>query len=306
MRTLSRDIINEKNKTGITSSCSIYKIDSETAVKIYNYKAPIEVIEQEKTNARNSMLLGIPTLISFDIVQIGDDYGVIYENLESDTLGELIMKNPDKFEYYTSGFTALAHEIHSTKADTGKFNSIKDLYTSYLKEIEARTLFTSDEIAACIRLIKAIPDSNRYLHMDLQPRPIRYSGGEMVISEMRDVAYGHPIFDLGSTALSVYMVTLSGNEAMTRLTTNMDCLTSQKFWITFIRDYFNCTSDEDTAAMARRSFFLAWLKYMIVPVIFPPLDENIIRSMQEGCRRNFLPHIDEWIADMKDVWKRFE
>jgi hypothetical protein len=306
MRKLSRDLISPRNLVGASAAAKEYKIDDETAVLLYNFGISLPELDQEKANAKGTLLMGIPTLISFETVQVGDDYGIIYENLESGTLGELIMADPDGYEGYLSDFVALSHRMHGVHVAPGKMRPVKEMYASYLGRTVEMGLFSAEEVATAARMLDAIPDGDAYLHLDYQPRCTRYCAGELTVVGMRDAGCGHPIFDLGASALSISMAARSGDDGFMRLIDNLDCATSVRFWKDYVRGYFGCTSDEDVEAMASRCLFASFLKYMTVPVVYPPSDDSTISNMQAACRQGFLPHVDEWIDGMRDVWDRFE
>ena len=68
---------------------SVYRIDSETIVKVY-HTASLDFIQNERNLSQKAFLSGIPTAISFDTVKVGDKYGVVYEMLDASTVAQLI------------------------------------------------------------------------------------------------------------------------------------------------------------------------------------------------------------------------
>ena len=306
MKQLSRDLVSQKNLVGVSAAAREYKIDDETAVLLYNFKISLDEIEQEKANAKSTMLMGIPTLISFETVKVGDDYGIIYENLESGTLGELIMAHQDRYDGYLADFVGLSRTMRDVHVAPGSLRPVREMYAACLDKTLEMGLFAADEVAAANRMLDAIPAGDSYLHLDYQPRCTRYCAGDLVVVGMRDAGCGHPIFDLGASALSILMASKSGDDDFMRLIDNLDCATSVRFWNDYVRSYFDCEGDEDVEAMSRRCLFASFLKYMTVPVVYPPSDKATITNMQTACRQSFFPHIDEWIDEMGGVWGRFE
>lgn len=82
----------------------MYRLNDDTIVKVY--KAEIDVadlddINREREYARTAFVNGIPSVIAYDMVKIGDKYGVVFEMLNSDTLGHAMRGNPEQLkEYY--------------------------------------------------------------------------------------------------------------------------------------------------------------------------------------------------------------
>lgn len=83
---------------------AVYRLNDDTIVKVY--KAEIDVadlddINREREYARTAFVNGIPSVIAYDMVKVGDKYGVVFEMLNSDTLGHAMRDNPEKLkEYY--------------------------------------------------------------------------------------------------------------------------------------------------------------------------------------------------------------
>ena len=54
---------------------TIYRIDRDNVVKVYNNEDALEEIQHEREVARLALILGIPTAISYDVVRVGNSYG---------------------------------------------------------------------------------------------------------------------------------------------------------------------------------------------------------------------------------------
>ena len=51
---------------------TIYRIDKDNVVKVYNNADALADIQHEREVARTALILGIPTAISYDVVKVGD------------------------------------------------------------------------------------------------------------------------------------------------------------------------------------------------------------------------------------------
>lgn len=84
---------------GAGANGRVYRLNEEQIVKVYNpLTNPYEKIEREKRAARAAFTHGIPTAISFDIVRVGSEYGMVYELLNAKTLGATIEEDPTHAE----------------------------------------------------------------------------------------------------------------------------------------------------------------------------------------------------------------
>ena len=130
----------------VTSMC--YQLDEETMVVLDITPEPLAQIGHEKQNARETLVLGLPALFSFEMVRCGERYGVIYEHLQEKTLGQQIMDDPDGFDRYLDLFTSLSRRIHATSVSPVRFRSMKDDYADKIGRLGDR--ITADEAAAIL------------------------------------------------------------------------------------------------------------------------------------------------------------
>ena len=74
---------------------TVYRIDPETIVKVYEEGYSIESIKREIALARRAFILGVPTAIPYDIVKVGNSYGSVFELINSKSIQEMIIKGAD-------------------------------------------------------------------------------------------------------------------------------------------------------------------------------------------------------------------
>ena len=105
--------ITQTNKKISVEDCDIigrgscgecYRIDDETIIKLYYGNTDISVIEHEKALSKKAFVMGIPTAISYDIVEADGRIGVVYELIKSKTLAELMRTDPDNLDKYMQIF----------------------------------------------------------------------------------------------------------------------------------------------------------------------------------------------------------
>ena len=85
---------------GRGASATMYRMDEETVVKIFDPAIGIERIERERQNAKAAFVSGLPTAIPFDTVHCSDGYGTVYELIDAVTLSRFMLDNPDKAPEY--------------------------------------------------------------------------------------------------------------------------------------------------------------------------------------------------------------
>ncbi|MEE3468417.1 MAG: phosphotransferase [Eubacterium sp.] len=183
-------------KLGEGGNGAVYRVDDDTIVKVYKPWMSYEEISREREFARTAFINGIPSVIAYDVVKVGDCFGVVFELLRSDTLGHAIRNNPEKLESYVDQYVELAKTLHSTKVPTDSFARIQDVYHERIDNLGQWC--TPEEIALLHDITNCIPDSDTVTHNDLHPGNIMIQDGELVLIDMPEVTMGPPICDLVS------------------------------------------------------------------------------------------------------------
>ena len=114
-------------KLGEGGNGTVYRLDEDKIVKVYKPWMQWNVIDRERSFAKTAFINGIPSVIPYDTVKVGDCLGVVFELLRSDTLGHAMRDNPDKLEAYVDQYVELAKTLHSTHVPAGSFSRIQDV-----------------------------------------------------------------------------------------------------------------------------------------------------------------------------------
>ena len=181
-------------KLGEGNVGTVYRLDEDKIVKVYKPWMKLEDIDRERSFARTAFVNGIPSVIAYDTVKVGDCLGVVFELLRSDTLGHAIRDNPEKLEEYVDQYVTLAKTLHSTHVPPGSFTRIQD--EMHRKTDRLTEWCLPEEIALLHSLIDSIPNADTLTHNDLHPGNIMIQNGELVLIDMPEMTMGPPICDL--------------------------------------------------------------------------------------------------------------
>ena len=78
-------------RIGFGGNGAVYRVSEDEIVKVNYNPSTYAALDKELAKAKEAFLLGIPTAISFDLVDCGEGRrGVVYETIKSRTLGETI------------------------------------------------------------------------------------------------------------------------------------------------------------------------------------------------------------------------
>lgn len=196
-------------KLGQGGNGAVYRLDEDKIVKVYKPWMKLEDIDRERSYARTAFVNGIPSVIAYDTVRVGDCLGVVFEMLRSDTLGHAMRDNPEKLEEYVDQYVALAKTLHSTHVPAGSFTRIQD--DMHRKADNLGQWCSPEEIALLHSLIDEIPDADTVTHNDLHPGNIMIQDGELVLIDMPEVTMGPPFCDL--TAIYRDMISAPQNKS---------------------------------------------------------------------------------------------
>ena len=183
-------------KLGQGGNGAVYRLDEDKIVKVYKPWMELKAIDRERSFAKTAFVNGIPSVIAYDTVKVGDCLGVVFELLRSDTLGHAMRDNPDQLEAYVDQYVALAKTLHSTHVPAGSFTRIQDVLHERANKLGKWC--PAEEIALLHGIIDSIPEADTVTHNDLHPGNIMLQDGELVLIDMPEVTMGPPICDLVS------------------------------------------------------------------------------------------------------------
>lgn len=177
----------------------VYKINEEEIVKLSLFANRENELLDEMNMAREAFVMGVPTMISFDMVEVSDGRrGIVLEALNSTTLADQLRTHPEQLDDYIEPYVNLFRQTNAIVAKPGQFRSAKQLL---LNRLMAPTRFLDDERTAALKsLVEALPDAMNLIHGDGHPCNALLCGNEdsrnLMLIDMGDLAVGHPIFEI--------------------------------------------------------------------------------------------------------------
>lgn len=175
---------------------TIYRIDSDNVVKVYNNADALEDIQHEREVARLALVLGIPTAISYDVVKVGDSYGSVFELLNAKSFAHILATEPEKFDWCVREYVEMLIRIHETEVPEGKLPMVKKEFAERAERL--RAYLPAEYGDKLCRLIDAVPDSNRMIHGDYHTKNLELQDDEVLLIDMDTLAVGNPVFELAS------------------------------------------------------------------------------------------------------------
>ena len=172
---------------------TVYRVDKDTIIKVFNRISDPEQIERELRLAKTAFVLGIPTAISFDIVKVDDKLGVRFEMLDCMSLKNAVAAYPERAMEFFHKYADLLKKITTTECFDPNIPDIKQFY---LKKVEAIKPFLEEKYyLKAKKIIEGIEDRRTFVHGDCHFKNIMVQNDELILIDMDTLSVGHPIFE---------------------------------------------------------------------------------------------------------------
>jgi hypothetical protein len=142
--------------------------------------------------ARHSLWV-FPTAIPYDVVQVGDLYGSVFELLDAKSFAKLL-KEGVSTEELAKQSVAILKAMHGTMLKDGELPSKKK---DALVWAEFDVDYLPEEIGAkLLKLFNEIPETNNMLHGDFTLKTLCSKTAKICLLIMDTLSMGHPILSL--------------------------------------------------------------------------------------------------------------
>lgn len=228
---------------GSGSHGKVYRLDDDMIIKVFIDNCTLETIERERKFAKNAFMMGLPSPITFDVVNTEEGYGLIMEMAGAMTLGTYLSEHPEDTEELGNQFADLLIKLNSTYADPSLYKGFKDEYRQraicakkYLGEAYAKKL---------LDIIDAIPDGQNMIHGDYHLGNVMIDKNKnLMLIDMADISYGNGFFDIGSCYLTFPFLANGFKKKCTEVNTASPKIVLQ-VWDILIRKYYDIKTEED-------------------------------------------------------------
>ena len=269
---------------------NVYRMDDETVLKVFHPNISFDLlISKENKKAKNAFVYGVPTAIPYDIVKVGDCYGIVYEMIKSKDLATVMSEDKSKIEEYMTMFAKTVRQMHSIHVEAGKLDDLKTASIQALGYF--KSVMTDEEIQKVKSVYENIPDSNVFIHGDCHMGNAMLQDGELMFIDLSSGGMGHPIFDM----VSMYSIYERADNDKARAASPMLRLFSsdeiKKMWNVFIHTYFEGKDDEFIKeaekqialfSVTRRLFMYVALPGSLTPEQFNAMKDRVISSVDAG------------------------
>ena len=174
----------------------IYRIDTDTIVKVYMNPDSLDDIRRERDLAKKAFVLGIPTAMSYDVARVGEGYGSVFELLSAKSFAELFATEPQRFDELIDLYVDLLKKIHSTSVKKGDMPDMREVAIGWAEY--DRKLLPDNLGKKLCDMVSAVPESDKMMHGDYHVKNVMMQGDEVLLIDMDTLCVGDPVFEFGS------------------------------------------------------------------------------------------------------------
>ncbi len=219
---------------------TIYRIDQDNVVKVYNNADALADIQHEREVAKVALILGIPTAISYDVVKVGESYGSVFELLNARSFSKILAKEPDKLDWCVKEYVDMLKKIHGTLVPAGKLPDMRETAVSWAAFMKEHLPEKAGEKLCA--LVEAVPHDDHMIHGDYHTKNLELQGDEVLLIDMDTLAVGHPVFELASM-YNAFIGFSEYDHEVIKSFQGFDFDTSVSFWNKVLAAYLD-TEDE--------------------------------------------------------------
>jgi len=269
---------------------TLYRIDEDNVVKVYNNADALNEIQHEREVARLALVLGIPTAISYDVVRVGDSYGSVFELLSAKSFAKIISTEPDKFDWCVDEFAGMLKKIHSTVVPAGKLPEIKQTVLGWVDFM--KDYLPEDAYNKLKKLVSDVPDDNHMIHGDYHTKNLELTRDEVLTIDMDTLSVGNPIFELGSMYNAFIGFSEQDHEIVKRFQ-GFDFETAKRFWFEVLKKYLGTDNEKKIKEVEDKARIVGYTRLIRRSIRRGGLD---VPEKKE--------HIEYWTQELLDLLGR--
>ena len=236
---------------------TIYRIDQDNVVKVYNNADALEDIRHEREVAKLALILGIPTAISYDVVRVGESYGSVFELLNASSFSRILANEPEKLDWCVKEYVALLKKIHATVVPAGKLPDMKETVLSWARFV--REHLPREAGDKLLSLVESVPRDDHMIHGDYHTKNVELQNDEVLIIDMDTLAVGHPIFELASMFNAFIGFSELDHEVIKRFQ-GFDYTVASDFWHKTLQAYLGTSCETKVREVENKARILGYTR----------------------------------------------
>ena len=184
---------------GIGRTAEILAWENNQILKLFRKAWSLSPVKWEEKAARTvSETAGLPVPCVHGIVEVKGRHGILYDNVEGQSMLKELESKPSELEHFASLFAELHAKMHSVR--------VEDLPSQH-QQIEKKILraepLPMKLKEGALKALSELPDDNLLCHGDFHPDNIQMSKRGPIIIDWPDATRGTPEADVARTLLLI-------------------------------------------------------------------------------------------------------
>lgn len=284
-------VLSDGKVIGRGATSTVYLLPDATVCKLFNPEFSFEEAERESRMAESAYSLGIRVPEPYGLVRFEDRVGLISEYIEGESLADVFVKEPEKYEVLFKKYLEELRRFHETKAARESFVSAKDLYLEKLARLRGTDWYTKEELDKMEKLVRAVPDRDTLVYGDYHPKNILVKDSLLYFVDLGDTCTGHPVFDWAMIA-NTHRIIPSVNPAYAEEYFAVPAERMLRLWEDLFARYFAAYSPEKRSAIEKGIMAFAVLRQGLSPADGRVFPEKILRANAAAAKQKLLPGIE--------------
>lgn len=201
--------MNIGKKIGEGGNSEVFELENNAKViKLAKSNTNKTALQREYKNNLTAWKMGLSVPQPFEIVELNNRPGIVFERIYGETLKERLFNNliaePPKIDWDDFRCTArLLCEIHKLSSE-----EIPQQRDSLKGQILSVDYLTEDEKSAVIGILNSLPIKSRISHGDPNPNNILMRNGDPVMIDWNNATNGNPETDLAEYIIMIKFAVL--------------------------------------------------------------------------------------------------
>lgn len=240
-----------------------YRINDEEIVKVSKHSHGEEGLIRESEQVREAFLMGVPTVISFDIVDCSNGCkGIVMEALDSQSLGAYLAENPSRIDDIAPKYVELFRQANAVEVTSPLFRSTKEWLREHI--MLPQRFINDEETTLLASLLDEIPDSNHFVHFDGHVGNVLMHGPKddrnLMLIDFGDTGTGHPVLEIAGWAFMMLEPEYARGVTISEKVTSMSRELNREFARKVISEMFHTTDAAELDELVYKASLIGRIK----------------------------------------------
>lgn len=181
---------------GVGGTATVYRLTEDSIIKVCKPFVTYDDIKKDQEMTRTAFKEGVPTMISFDIVKVGDCFGAIYELINAETVMHYLIEEKDKENKYCRMFAELMLSAHDATIKSSAVGYKNEEFLHKMDLLFEKGKLNEEELPIFKEIINAVPKEEYFVHGDCHPMNAMIQDGEPLFIDLGCIGKGNHLWDL--------------------------------------------------------------------------------------------------------------